>query len=114
MFVNGPGGRRIWLGATVTACCATTYALTLISGILVDEVFRVTGAMADGEWNGAIAVMSRSNSLPSLTVFSSALNELLVHCKSDRIKGWSRWLMIRTILVSLVWDSLETVNTAIV
>src|SRR6266404_4740171 len=82
--------------------------------ILADEVFRLTGAKTDGPLNGGIAVMCSSNSFPSFTVFNSAWNDLLVHCRSDNVIGSSRLLTIFTILVSLVWTSLETLNTAIV
>src|SRR6185503_2104124 len=70
--------------------------------------------MTDGELNGGIAVICSSNSLPSLMVFNSTLNELLVHCKSDRVRGWSRLLTMCTTFVSLVCASLEILNTAIV
>src|SRR5437667_1612146 len=86
----------------------------LISGIFVDEVFRVTGAIIEGGVNGGSAVISNSNSLPGRTVFNSALKERLVHCTSDKASGSSRLLTIRTMLVSLVWVSLETLKTAIV
>ena len=58
--------------------------------------------------------MANSNSLPGRTVLSSALKDWLVHWRSDNSIGSSRLLTIRTTLVSLVWTSLETLNTAIV
>src|SRR6266536_1524913 len=81
--------------------------------MFVEDVFRVTGATIEGAVNGGSAVMCNSNSLPGRTVFNSALKEWLVHCKSDRTRGSSKLLTMRTILVSLVWVSLETLKTAI-
>src|SRR5207245_9524754 len=81
---------------------------------VLGDMLRVHGATTDCALNSSIAVICSSYSLPSLTVFSSALNELLVHCKSDRVRGWARLLTMRTTILSLVWASLEILNTAIV
>src|SRR5207245_11533352 len=70
--------------------------------------------MIAGDVKGGSAVISNSNSFAGSVVFKSALKEWLVQCKSDRVRGSSKLLTIRTILVSLVWSSLETLNTAIV
>src|SRR5207248_1251972 len=70
--------------------------------------------MMDGELNGGTAVICNSNSLPGFTVFNSALNVWLVNVRSDNSIDSSWLFTMRTTLVSLVWLSLDTLNTAIV
>src|SRR6266536_3072347 len=82
--------------------------------MLVDDVFRLIGVIIEGELKGGMAVMCSSNSLSGLIVFSSALKDWLVHFKSDNVSGASRLLTMRTILVSFVSDSADTLKTAIV
>ena len=101
-MVKGPAGSMIWLGMTVTTCCTTTYAVTLMFDIFADEVFKLMGANTDGPAKGGMAVMCNSNSLPSFTVFNSAWKDLLVHCRSDKVSGSSWLFTMRTTLVSLV------------
>src|SRR5262245_66229866 len=63
---------------------------------------------------GGAAVISSSNSLPSLTVLSSVLNNGLLQVISEIWSGSSRLLTIRMVLIWLVWSSGVKLNIAIV
>src|ERR1041384_8286061 len=82
--------------------------------MFVADVLILIGVIIEGPLNGGTAVMCSSNSLPGFTSFHSALKDWLVHLKSDNVSGASRLLTIRTVLVSFVSDSLDTLKTAMV
>src|SRR5512137_1360842 len=81
-------------------------------GAFVLEVLSVMVEKTVGDGKGVNIVTFRSNSLPGLTSFSSALNDGLTHLRSDNVIGSSRLLTMRNTLVSLVGHSLDGVNIA--
>src|SRR5450759_2500918 len=87
-------------------------AVSEITGIFGDEVFKVIGPDKFPETWDEITVTRSSNSFPSRTVLSSVWKAGLLQAGSETDTGWSSLLTILTTWVWLVCASGDRLNTA--